>query len=209
MKIIFALFTVISSGAFAGWLISTKPKDVCNSIGDVGLRIECDKHVTGKSFNEEYLDRCLTVSKIIKKVPTGNNWQTVLDCLDGVAGKTKNSISKAQLETCEKLESSNKASYVTTCLTANFDNGLFEVCTKPLKLSNYEASGTCMDSIKTFPPYSEDAVTARQNCFEKNSKGNMRVNTWSEVSTCFREAAPEPETAPVRPAGKSGMGSHR
>ena len=209
MKTTIFSILLLAQLSFAG-LFSTSPKEVCNSIGDVSVRLECDKHIAGKTFEEKYLDRCLVVSKIVKKVSAGNKWESVLDCLDGMAGKTKNSIAKAQLEACEKLENSNKASYVTTCLVTNFDNGLFEICTKPLKagISNYEAAGTCMDSIKTYQPSSSEAVVARQNCFEKNTKGPMRVNTWSEVSSCLREAAPEPAES-AQPTGKPAMKSYR
>ena len=203
------IFSILLLGqlSFAGFF-STTAVEVCKSIGDVSVRLDCDKHIAGKTFDEKNLDRCLVVSKIVKKVSAGNKWETVLDCLDGMAGKAKNSISKVQLEACEKLESSNKAAYVSNCLIGNFDSGLFEVCTKPLKLSNYEAAGTCMDSIKTFQPFSSEAVVAKKNCFETNNKGTMRVNTWSEVSSCFREAAPEPAEV-VRPGGKPGMSGHR
>lgn len=197
-----------STSSFAGLFTATKPKEVCTQIAlkDARLGIECDRLISDKNntYDADYLDWCMTVAQLAKKVSSASA-EDGLTCLKETANKKLSSIPKKQIEFCSDLQDSNMSRAVLNCIAYAQPPELIEVCKKTLQIGkNYQAADGCMSITKKFKNVGAQEIESAKKCFSDQTKGPMKVNTWSEIFSCMNDVAPAETPSSTGSRGTTG-----
>ncbi len=187
-----------TSISFAGFF-SFEPKEVCESIPKGMDEVKkCQNLIASKKFNKDLAEKCLDISKLVKKRAL-YKYEYVSLCMEGIADKT-NEISADHLKLCDKLISANQARAATICMMK--DTSYVSVCSGPIKNGDLAKGVECLSAVELVAETKIPAPKVRE-CL--TSPGTMKAVTGDSLVKCLLDLAPAGQsTGPTETATTGG-----